>query len=295
MAVDLALGVGVALARGVRLALGAAPALAPGLFGRRRSLQFGFGDFLIQATGLRVGPGVLQLGLDVDQARALGQPSRRAGRRMRCGDKAVPAPQVAFRRDQPLAALQLRSEVRPLLAADHADLAQAPLQFGRRLDMVGKRLDALGQGRVAVARSRLRPAQRRGRVDRRVEIVAERCAQGLLIALRDVHAVDDRRPEVLRLAIDDLGNGTRFGLQPLHAAVRVRKRRARGLELRSRREMRLFTGARGSFGFRQRLLCDFPRLRQRLQIAEALRRLRKPCEPRPRHWRSPGRASPRDS
>ena len=74
------------------------------------------------------------------------------------------------------------------------------------------------------------PAHRRRRIDRRVEIVAERGADRLLIALGDGDAVDDRRPQILGLAVDELGDRARFGLEPLHALVGFRQRRAGGFQ-----------------------------------------------------------------
>ena len=142
--------------------------------------------------------------LDIDQPRPLGQPPRGAGRRVGGRDKSVPAPDVAFERHQPLAGLQLRYQFRAALLGDDADLREAARQFGRRLDMGGERLDAVGQRRIVAGRAGIGPAHRRGRIDRRVEIVAERGAERLFIALGDGDAVDDRRPQVLGLAVDEL-------------------------------------------------------------------------------------------
>ncbi len=80
---------------------------------------------------------LLQFGLDIDEPRALGQPSCRARRRMRRRDETIPAPQVAFRRHQPLAGLQLRDQLRAALAADDANLCETPRQFRRCADMGG--------------------------------------------------------------------------------------------------------------------------------------------------------------
>src|SRR5262245_54509702 len=107
MAVDLALGIRMTLARRISLALGVAPALARALLGGGRALQVGLGDFQVQPARLRVSARILELGLDVDQAGAFGQTPGRASRRMRRGNETVPAPQVAFGRNQPLAALQV--------------------------------------------------------------------------------------------------------------------------------------------------------------------------------------------
>src|SRR5438445_12432786 len=101
----------MALTRDVQLALRGAPGFARCAFGAGRHLQFGFGILQRLALDLRVDAGLLQLVLEVDEAGALGKPPRRAGRRMSGCDKAVPAPDIAFGRDQPLAGLELRDEL----------------------------------------------------------------------------------------------------------------------------------------------------------------------------------------
>src|SRR5262245_10852211 len=140
MTVDLALGVGMAFARNIRLALGIAPAFAASMLSRLCCLQLRFCDFLVETARLRVGSRVFQFGFDVDEAGSRGEPPCRTRWGVRCGNKAVPAPQIALGRDQPLAALQLCCEERALFAADHADLAQATLQFNWRFDVIGERL-----------------------------------------------------------------------------------------------------------------------------------------------------------
>ena len=52
-----------------------------------------------------------QFAVDLGKAAALREPPRRAGRRVRRRDEAVPAPQVAFARDQPLAGLERGGEL----------------------------------------------------------------------------------------------------------------------------------------------------------------------------------------
>jgi hypothetical protein len=142
--------------------------------------------------------------LDIDQARPLGEPARGAGRGVSRGNKTVPAPDVALQRHQSLAGLQLRHQLRATLLGDHADLGEAARQFRRRLHMVGKRFDAFGQRRVALGDADIGPAHRRRRIDRRVEIVAERGADRLLKSFGYRDAIDDRRPQILGLAVDDL-------------------------------------------------------------------------------------------
>src|ERR1700687_1414851 len=102
--------------------------------------------------------GLLKLVFDIDQPRAFGETPRGAGWRMRSGDEAIPAPDVAFPRHQPLAGFQLRYQLRAALFGDDADLGEAARQFGRRFDMRRKRLDPLGQSRVAPGHAGLGPA-----------------------------------------------------------------------------------------------------------------------------------------
>ena len=142
VAIDLALGSGMTFARGIGLALRGTPRIARGGLGGGCGLQFGFGGFQRLTLGGGVDAGLLKFVFDIDQPRALGQTPRRAGRRVGGGDKAVPAPDVAFRRHQPLAGFQLRHQLRAALLGDDADLREAARQFGGRIDMRRERFDA---------------------------------------------------------------------------------------------------------------------------------------------------------
>ena len=108
--------------------------------------------------------------------------------------------------------LQLRNQLRPERAIDHADLREPARQLGRRRDMARERLDAVRQRRVGGIRRGAGPADRRGRIDRRIEIVAERGAERGLETLFDREQVDRRRPQLLGLDIDQLGE--RLALRP---------------------------------------------------------------------------------
>src|SRR5690349_10012314 len=103
---------------------------------------------------------------------------------MRGGGKAVPPPEVALERDEPLPRLQLSDQTRTLRAVDDADLAQPPGKLGRRLDMFGEWLNAFGQRGVGRVDRCTHPAHRRGRIDRSIELVTERSAECFLIAFR---------------------------------------------------------------------------------------------------------------
>ena len=268
VAVDLALRAGVFFTRGIDVAAGGAQGFARGGFGGGGGLQFGFGGLKRLTLAGRIDAGLLKLGLDVDQPRAFGEPPRRTGGRMRRRDKTVPAPDVAFARHQPLAGLQLRHQLRAALLGHDADLRQTARQFGGGLDMGGERFDAFGQRGIAFGDAGIGPAHRRRRIDRRIEIVAQRCAERFLITFGDVDAVDDRRPQVLGLAIDDLGNRPRFGLQPLHALVGFGQRRAGGFQLLPGGDMGGLGILRGGFGLRERLLRGLHGAGERVEVAE---------------------------
>ena len=150
---------------------------------------------------------------------AFGQPLRGRRRGIGGGGKAVPAPQVALGGDQPLAGPKLGLKVGAARRVDHADLGQTAGKRRRRIDIVRKRLCAGRQGRGRGERAESAPMNRRGFVGRHVEIVAKRCAECGLVAARDGHGVDDRRPlSVVRHAQDFLQRGD-FGAQALRIAA----------------------------------------------------------------------------
>ena len=120
--------------------------------------------------------------------------------------------------------LQLRNQRRPERAIDHADLRQPARQLGRRRDMARERLGAVRQSGIARIRRRAGPADRRGRIDRRFEIVAERRAERGLETLFHREQVDRRRPQLLGLDIDQLGE--RLRLPPRAGRRAARPRRA---------------------------------------------------------------------
>ena len=101
--------------------------------------------------------------------------------------------------------------------------------------MLRQRLDALRQRRIGRIDRGARPAHRRGRIGRRIEIVAERRAQRLLVALRHRDVIDHRRPHVLGLDREQLHQRLRLGFEALHRALGVGQRAARGVELLARR------------------------------------------------------------
>ena len=80
MAVDLALGRGMAIARGIGLVLRGAPGVACGGLGSGCGLLLGLGIFQRLPLGSGVKLGLFKLVLDVDEAGALREPPCRAGR-----------------------------------------------------------------------------------------------------------------------------------------------------------------------------------------------------------------------
>ena len=135
-----------------------------------------------------------KLAFDRLQAAALGEPPRCAGRRMRGGGKAIPAPKVAFARYQPLAGLEHRRKARAVAAFDDADLGEAARKFRRRLHKLRQRRNAVRQSWIGRIERRARPAHRCGLIDRRIEIVAKRGAERLLVTFGDGERVHHRRP-----------------------------------------------------------------------------------------------------
>ena len=112
MAIDFALGSGMAFARGIGLALRGAPGVACGSLGCGSGLQFGLGGFQRLTLGGGLGAGLLEFVFDIDQPGPFGQAPRRAGRRMGGGDKSVPAPDVAFQATPAAARSSIATPVR---------------------------------------------------------------------------------------------------------------------------------------------------------------------------------------
>ena len=121
----------------------------------------------------------------------LDQPLRRRRRRLGGGDEAVPAPQVAFERHQPLARLSARPASRaPSARATTPICASRRAQRGRRADPPGERLDALRQCGIAVAFAAATQCAGAAASTEASQIVAERGAERRLVAVRDVDRVD---------------------------------------------------------------------------------------------------------
>ena len=94
---------------------------------------------------------LFDVGQAVDAQQALGR--RRAAAE---ADEPVPAPHRAIARDQPLP----DGKRWPVVALDHRDLRQPPLELGRGVDMVEQSLEPSGQRRIVGLRVAAVPAPR---------------------------------------------------------------------------------------------------------------------------------------
>ncbi len=218
------------------------------------------------------GAGHRQLAFDFGKAAALRQPPRRAGLRVSRGDKTVPAPQIAVARHQPLAGLQRARETRARFAVDEADLRQPARQLRRGLHIARQRLDARRQGGVARIGSDRVPVHGRGGIDRHVEIIAQRRAQRLFVALFHGDIIDHRRPQIARLQRQHLVERLGLGFQPLRALFRLAQCGLRGFKLGARHIARRLRGDGGGFGFGQRHLRAFDRGGERSILGASQRR-----------------------
>ena len=268
----LALRRRMGIARRIGLGLRLTPRIACFAFRRHRGSQFGFRSLGDAALCLRVSAGVAKLAIEIGEAVLRGEPARRRGRRIRGGRKAVPAPQVAIGRHQPLAGLELRNERWPERTIDHADLRQPARKLGRRLHVLRERLRARRKRRIAIGRG-TRPADRRSRIDRCFEIVAQRRAERRLVTLVDREQVDGGRPQLLRLHVDQLGECLRLGFEPVHAPVRFALRPPRHVERLPRAGMRRFGAQRRGFSLIHRALRGLGRRRECDDIRRAILRL----------------------
>ena len=161
----------------------------------------------------------LGFALKVAEAILFRQAPRGRARRFGGGDEAVPAPEIAFERDQPLAGLEFLREPLAIGARDHANLRQATGERWRRGDAGRERLGARRQRGILVDRREQRPMRGRRLVDRGVEIVAQRRAERRLIAARDADRVDRARPGAARIGAEEASDGARLRLQPLRGAL----------------------------------------------------------------------------
>ena len=120
---------------------------------------------------------------------------RRAGGRFGGGVIAVPAPEGAVLGHQTLALEEQRLQTPAgFHVFNDTDLAQAPVQRVRSLDVQRQRLGANGKRRRIILAGNAMPVDRRRLVGGRRQIVAKCRAQGCLQAGIDVDGIDHRRP-----------------------------------------------------------------------------------------------------
>ena len=249
----LALELRHGVAGGVRCSPGGANALTPfrfrrggfaGRAGRARRFDAQRRRRLTRGLGFP-----LEVAESVLFHQATGGRSRRFGG----GDEAVPAPEIAFERNQPLPGLELLGEPLSVRASDHADLSQAPGERGRRGNAACKRIGAGRQRWILVGGCDQRPVRGRRLVDRGLEIVAQRGAKRGLIAARDADRVDRPRPWAARVGAEKARDRARLGLQPLRSALGFSQRPATlRLDL-SRRGVALFGRQSFALGGGERL------------------------------------------
>ena len=249
-----ALGRDQALAGKIESAPRAARGFERGAFGRRcgahrRLRALGFG-----ALAVGDGAGLGGIALEVAEAVLLGKPARCRRGRVRRRREAVPAPQIALARDEPLAGPEPRPQGGAVVARDDADLRQPPLQRIRPLHDIRQRAHALGQGGVVGAVAVQRPMHRRRGGRGAFEILAERRAERGLVALRDGNEVEHLRPHVVGARGEELGEGADLGLEALRGALGVVCRTA-AARLRLARAGKHVAGfGRALVGAAQRLL-----------------------------------------
>jgi hypothetical protein len=111
--------------------------------------------------GLDLGPRRIELAVDIGEPAALGEAAGCTGRRVRACGEAVPAPEIALARDEPLTGLEQRHQPRSVVARNDSDLLEPARQLGRRLDVVRQRLDAIRQGGIGRIDRDAGPAHRR--------------------------------------------------------------------------------------------------------------------------------------
>ncbi len=231
IAADLTLGGGMLLARRIGRMLRLAPVRARLDFRGRRGRSRCLGRFERPKLGLHLAAGVCKIALDRLQAAALGEPARRTGRRMGSDGEAVPPPEVTLARYEPLPGPKQHHEARSVGALDDADLGEAAGELRRRLDIARQGRGAFRQHRVGRVDRGARPAHGCGFIDRRIEIVAQRGAERLLVAFFDDERIHDGRPEILVLDRKQLADRLGLGFEALHLPFRVGERAARRVDL----------------------------------------------------------------
>ena len=261
----------MAVARGVGLALGLAPAAAGGVLGLPRLRHLAFRRRHGLPPRVEIGARDAQLGLDVGEPVAAGEPARRRGRRVGGDGEAVPAPQIALLRHQPLAGLELvrRGAAPSARATTPIWASRRAIASGAAVMKVVSGTTPSGSAGSATSTGRAAPVHRRGRLDRRVEIVAERGAERGLVALLDGEQVDHRRPHLLVLDVQQAGERLRLGFEPVGVALGLGERLARDVERLAGRRLRRLGAQRIGLGGGDRFLCGRRRGGEAVEIDRA--------------------------
>src|SRR6185312_10290583 len=155
--------------------------------------DFSGGRIKFDFGGLRALLGHQGVGTERCKPPALDQPG--SGRHGSAGTHAitVPAPKVPKAGDEPLPGLEFSLQARAKLWLYHPDLREPAVKHGRRFDELAEGRRSLRQSRILRAR-RQAPMRRSRLIGGGVEIIAERRAKRLLIALLHPNLFDDRRP-----------------------------------------------------------------------------------------------------
>ncbi len=156
----------------------------------------------------------------------LRQTHRRGGGRFGRRGISIPAPEVAARRDQPLARLQLRLQGATLIRENHSRHCEPAGQRSRRPHEQAQRLHLCRQRRSIREFAEIAPVMRRRVVGRRIDVVAERRRKGGFVARLHLHRIHQRWPEILRRA-QHLGEGAGFRRKPLRLRFHSFQRLAR--------------------------------------------------------------------
>jgi len=197
----------------------------------------------------------LQLRLNISKTVLPRQTAGGSGRCI-CGNrKAVPTPEIAVTRDKALPGPQQRQQARRLFAVDEADLLESASKLIGSLHVIGKRLGANRQGGIGGIDGCTTPTHGCGRINGSFKIVTQRSPERCLVALFHGQLVNDRRPQILGIDVEELSQGLGFGIEPLRPPFRVGERRTRQFKRLAGTGMRGLRAHGGSFGSRQRGLC----------------------------------------
>ncbi len=132
----------------------------------------GFVIALLAGTLFGVGGTFGQFLFQHREAVLLGQTD--GGRRFRFGGFGIPipAPQIAFGRDQTLARIERGLKRGALIGSDHARQCEQAVERGRGLNIKVQRIGAVGQGDGGGQRPQIAPVARGGFIQRCLKIIA---------------------------------------------------------------------------------------------------------------------------